>query len=81
MPRNTNELRCFRVKIIIEKATSDLLGNGLGAQLEPAALEIASTRTEGAYRRHASGTGSHRRCVRRVDLGAMERLEGGARGL
>ena len=50
MPRNTNELRCFGVKIIIEKATNDLLGNGLGAELEPAALEIASTRSEGAYK-------------------------------
>ena len=81
MPRNTNENRCFGVKIIIEKATSDLLGNGLGAQLEPAALEIASTRTEGAYRPPASGTGSPRRSGRRVDLGALERLEVGSRGL
>ena len=45
MPRNTNENRCFGVKIIIENATSDLLGHGLGAQLEPAALESASSRT------------------------------------
>jgi hypothetical protein len=50
MRRNTNENGCFRLKIIIENATSDLLGSGLGAGQEPAELVSASSRIVGAYR-------------------------------
>jgi len=50
MCRNTNENGCFEIKIIIENATSDLLGSGREAALEPAELVSASSRTEGAYR-------------------------------
>jgi hypothetical protein len=48
--RNTNENGCFKIKIIIEKATSGPLDSGPGAELEHAELVSASSHSEGACR-------------------------------
>jgi len=50
MCRNTNENGCFKIKTIIEKTTSGLLGSEREAEREPAELVSASSRSEGAYR-------------------------------
>jgi len=50
MCRNTNKNGCFKIKIIIENATSDLLGNGREVGQVPDELVSASSRSVGAYR-------------------------------
>jgi hypothetical protein len=48
--KNTNENRCFEIKIIIENATNDLLDSVPEAGQEHGGLVSASIHSEGAYR-------------------------------